>query len=430
MKSPTHNQSNLENVIGALPLDTLTALRNSAASSFALSGFPTQKDEDWRYTNLAPAIALSNDWLAGGPRSVPEPSEQDTPILQSIDAHWIKIRNGIIDRDWNELPDGVTASLLSSDASDCKASEIAIDDALAQWNAALLTDVLLISVAAGKKIDRPIGFLIDDHASDDSVVTQVRIVVDVDDGASVKLIEAHTSSGSGGHYANSNVQLDLSSQSTVDYVRIQQRARNHIQTGKLAVKIADQAELRHCAFDLGGALIRNDIAAALQGQDATLTMNGLYLAGDKQHIDNHTRADHCVGPSKSTEDYRGILNRHSRAVFNGKVIVHQGADGTDASQSNHNLLLSDDAEIDTKPELEIYADDVKCSHGTTVGQLDDEALFYLRSRGLDANTAQRVLTRAFASGVLSILSVDEATEYLAAAVDERLDTLIGDSGDE
>ena len=157
-------------------------------------------------------------------------------------------------------------------------------------------------------------------------------------------------------------------------------------------------------------------------------LHGLYLAGDGQHIDNHTKVHHRVGPTKSDEEYRGILNRKSRCVFNGKAIVHKGADGTDAQQSNHNLLLSGDAEIDTKPELQIYADDVKCSHGATVGELDAAALFYLRTRGIELDAAKHLLTRAFASGVLGMMTVPAMLEYVNAAVDARLDTLVGVDG--
>jgi Fe-S cluster assembly protein SufD len=255
-------------------------------------------------------------------------------------------------------------------------------------------------------------------------------VVDIQNGAAVSFVEASTSSGPGEHFANYVVQLNLAELATVDYVRIQQRARNHIQTAKLVATIADGAEFRHCGFDLGGSLTRNEIVAKLQGRNSSAVLNGLYLAGDQQHIDNHTRVDHEVGPSISSEEYRGILNRKSRCVWNGKAIVHKGADGADANQSNHNLLLSGDAEIDTKPELEIYADDVKCSHGATVGQMDESALFYLRSRGLDKSEATLLITRAFASKLISMMTVAAAGEYVAKAVDERLDTLIGDTGHE
>ncbi len=155
-----------------------------------------------------------------------------------------------------------------------------------------------------------------------------------------------------------------------------------------------------------------------------MSFDGLYLAGSGQHIDNHTRVDHRVGPATSRQEYRGILNGRCRCVWNGKAIVHEGADGTDADQANHNLLLSQQAEIDAKPELEIYTDDVKCSHGTTVGQLDDASLFYLRSRGLDKRHATQVLTHAFAAGLVSRVPVEAARETVSKLMEERLGALI------
>ena len=357
-----------------------------------------------------------------------DPSGQDAAILQAIDAYWIRIIDGIADFEASNIP--AKASRWRPCRHRLDPGNIAVDDAMSQLNVALLTDGLRVSVAAGTKLDKPIGFLHQDSASENPVLVQSRIVVDVQNGAAVSFIEAHSSSGPGEHFANIVVQLDLAAQSMVDYVRIQQRDRNHIQTAKLVATIANGAEFRHCGFDLGGSLTRNEVVAKLQGRHSSTVLNGLYLAGDQQHIDNHTRVDHEVGPTVSSEEYRGILNRKSRCVWNGKAVVHKGADGADAQQSNHNLLLSGDAEIDTKPELEIYADDVKCSHGATVGQLDESALFYLRSRGLDKSEATLLITRAFASKLISMMTVSGATEFIANAVDERLDTLIGDTSHE
>jgi Fe-S cluster assembly protein SufD len=178
------------------------------------------------------------------------------------------------------------------------------------------------------------------------------------------------------------------------------------------------------SYDLGGGLIRNDVDIDLSYAGAEVSFDGLYLAGDGQHIDNHTRVDHRVGPAVSSQEYRGILNGKCRCVWNGKAIVHKGADGTDARQANHNLLLSEKAEIDAKPELEIYAEDVKCSHGTTVGQLDETALFYLRSRGLDRNHAMQVLTHAFAADLVRRAPVAAAIDVITGIVETRLSELI------
>jgi Fe-S cluster assembly protein SufD len=174
------------------------------------------------------------------------------------------------------------------------------------------------------------------------------------------------------------------------------------------------------------AVSPNDVEIDLNEPGANAVFNGLYLAGDGQHIDNHTRVDHRVGPAMSSQEYRGILNGRCRCVWNGKAIVYKGADGTDANQANHNLLLSDKAEIDAKPELEIYADEVKCSHGTTVGQLDESALYYLRTRGLDKRKATEILTHAFAVDLVGRTPIASAGIVVGKLVEKRLAQLIQD----
>lgn len=430
MTNTAFNQALFGQAVDSMPADMLSGLRKTAAAKFLESGFPTTRNEDWRYTNLAPAIALSNDWLENTPAAPQSTSDLAETVRARIDAHWILFRNGSLEFDSHSFPSGVSVSLLSGQEDAAAAEEIAIDDPLAQLNIALLIDGIKISIAPGTVVEKPIGILLDDQASSDTIVSQSRVLIDVNDGATAQFVEVHVSSGEGDHFANGVVQISLKPNTTVDYVRIQQRARHHINTNNLNASLADNASFSHFAFDFGGSLARNDINIKMQGRHSQVAMNGLYLAGDRQHIDNHTRVDHFVGPSKSVEAYRGILNRKSRCVFNGKAIVHRGADETDADQTNHNLLLSKDAEIDTKPQLEIYADEVKCSHGATVGQLDDSALYYLRCRGLDKAEATRLITRAFASKGLSLLTLDAARDYVTAAIDERLDVLIGDNTDE
>jgi Fe-S cluster assembly protein SufD len=188
----------------------------------------------------------------------------------------------------------------------------------------------------------------------------------------------------------------------------------------LDVRLGRDAELEHFGIDIGGGLARNDLALAIEGRNSTAILNGLYLAGPGQHVDNHTRTDHRVGPARSRQEYRGVLSGRCRAVWNGKAVVHRGADGTDLEQANHNLLLSEHAEIDAKPELEIYADDVKAAHGTTVGQLDERALFYLRTRGIGPARARRILTRAFAATVIDTVPIAALRELLGDKVEARL----------
>ncbi|MDX1405906.1 MAG: Fe-S cluster assembly protein SufD [Woeseiaceae bacterium] len=415
----------LEAAVAALPADKLAAVRQAALAQFTASGLPTTRHEDWKYTNLSPVAELSNAWLSDT-SATSQPAEFDTGVTSQIDAHWLVIENGIVDAesfaDLEALRDsGLAISRLAEGADE---SAIATDDPLSAFNAALLQDGLRLKLAAGRVLDKPIGLLTIDDGS--VAVTQSRILIDVEENARLQWVEVALSGGGERQFANTVTQATLSSGAVLDVVRIQGRQQSHFNVNRFTARLSRDARLNYNNFEFGGGLARNDIIGDILEPGAEVNLHGLYLASGQQHIDNHTRVDHRVGPAKSTEEYRGILNGRSRCVFNGKAVVHKGADGTDADQANHNLLLSDKAEIDTKPELEIYADDVKCSHGATVGQLDKNALFYLRSRGLGRDQATQVLTRAFASAILGKLAIDECADYLAALLDRKLDALIDD----
>jgi Fe-S cluster assembly protein SufD len=421
----------LEAAVNRLPEDALTPAREAALAHFATSGFPTVRDEDWKYTNLRHAVELSNAWLGKEVVASPESNltaaaEQAVKVItESIDAYWIVIANGIATVDAmpgaNDLQsDGISITKLSQNGD---VEAIIANDAMTSFNAALLQDGLRVRVHPSAKPSKPLAFMFVDEATRGDL-SQARLIIDVDAGAMIDIIEAHISVGSDAQFANTVIQLDIADGARVGFVRIQERAESHIQVGKLIADLRHDAFFDYASFDFGGSLIRNDVAVNIMEPGASVNLNGLYLAAGKQHIDNHTRIDHRVGPSQSREEYRGILGGHSRCIFNGKAIVHKAADGTDAEQSNHNLLLSETAEIDTKPELEIYAEDVKCAHGATVGQLDRSSLFYLRSRGLDRDEAVQLLTRAFAARILTASPIAGIHAYIAQKTDQRLDALI------
>ena len=373
---------------------------------------PTTRDEDWKYTDLSRARDISSRWLeAGAETPAVTMADEIERITASIDATWFVIANSRL----AELPvaDGVSAERLDK-------APVA-DSALAELNAALLVDGLRLRIDGA--LEKPVGFLLFDSA-DAASVSQAYIEIEVAPGSTADVIEYHASRGDADAYANTLVSINVGDAAIARHVRLQDRDLSHVQTGRTKVNVGRDARFSSACFDLGGGLIRNDIAIDIAQPGSDVVFDGLYLAGDGQHIDNHTRVDHRVGPATSRQEYRGILNGKCRCVWNGKAIVHEGADGTDADQANHNLLLSTKAEIDAKPELEIYTDEVKCSHGTTVGQLDETALFYLRTRGLDRRHATQVLTHAFAAGLVSHVPVEAARESVAQLVEARLADLI------
>lgn len=373
---------------------------------------PTTRDEDWKYTDLSRARDITSRWLDAGRETVTAEIDGDIArITASIDATWFVIANGEL-----TLPadtPGVSAERLDT-------APVA-DSALAELNSALLLEGLRVRIEG--TLEKPVGLLLIDGAAD-TATSQTYVDVEFAANSAGELVEYHASLGAADHYANAIVGITVGDNAAAKHVRIQDRDLSHVQTARTAVNVGRDARFSSSGFDLGGGLVRNDMVIDIGHPGAEISFDGLYLAGEGQHIDNHTRVDHRAGPATSRQEYRGILNGKCRCIWNGKAIVHEGADGTDADQANHNLLLSEKAEIDAKPELEIYTDDVKCSHGTTVGQLDETALFYLRTRGLDRQHAKRILTHAFAAGLVSRIPVESAREAVGKLVEARLAVVI------
>jgi Fe-S cluster assembly protein SufD len=373
---------------------------------------PTTRDEDWKYTDLSRARDITSRWLdAGGKTVAAEIAGDIARITASVDAAWFVIANGELQSP-GDTP-GVSARRLDT-------TPVA-ETALAELNTALLRDGLSLRIEG--EPEKPVGLLFIDGAAE-AATSQAYVEVEFAANSTGELIEYHASLGAADHYANAIIGIAIGDNADAKHVRIQDRDLNHVQTARTAVNVGRDARFSSAGFDLGGSLVRNDIIIDIAHPGAEISFDGLYLAAEGQHIDNHTRVDHRAGPATSRQEYRGILNGKCRCVWNGKAIVHEGADGTDADQANHNLLLSEKAEIDAKPELEIYTDDVKCSHGTTVGQLDETALFYLRSRGLDRQHAKQVLTHAFAAGLVSRIPVESARETVGALVEARLAVVV------
>ncbi len=421
MKQQVLSIDAIRNAVRQMPDDALTPIREAALAHLDEHGLPTLRDEDWKYTDLGPAIDISNRWFAAGAR--PDTSDNIAAsvdlITASIDANWLVIANGLIDDSRITIDDGLEVLRFSDSPT-----AVNMERPLANLNTALLRDGLRIEISAA--MEKPIGLLIIDSANSSAGVSQASIEISVAPGCDAEIIEYQASVGEGDHYANSVVALHIGQGASAGYVRLQNRGKRHVQTGRLSATLDADSKLIMGSYDLGGSLVRNDVDIDMSEPGAEVIFSGLYIAGDGQHIDNHTKVDHRVGPTTSSQEYRGILNGNCRCVWNGKAIVHKGADGTDASQANHNLLLSDKAEIDTKPELEIYADDVKCSHGTTIGQLDEAALFYLRTRGLDKRRATEILTRAFAVDIVDRIPVAAARDAIASLVESRLADLVQD----
>ncbi|MEL6950160.1 MAG: Fe-S cluster assembly protein SufD [Pseudomonadota bacterium] len=387
--------------------------QREALDALLASGLPTRKSELWKYTKAAPlaefAIAALTD--ATPAADIDAARARVAQRADTFDgAGRLVFIDGVLDDTLTRLPEGVRL-----EATRTPVASKGADDALALINAALPGADLALQVDQDVSVN---GVLHIVHAlAAPSSLGQVRLAVELAPRASLTIAEHFANDGIGAGMHNTVVAVQLAEAATLHLRRLQALSAETLQVTRIEATLADNASLDTVTVDAGGKTVRNDLNVRLEGPGARVDMRGVYLGNDKQHIDNHTRVDHVARDTISREDYRGILRDRSRGVFSGKVFVHKGADGTDAAQSNPNLLLSDHAEIDTKPELEIYADDVKCAHGATVGQIDETSLFYLRSRGIDEATAIQLLTYAFCREVLTGIENDVlriAAEQLVA----------------
>lgn len=352
-----------------------------------LVGFlPKSRDEAFKYTSLA-ALAR-REYLAPTSR-IPDASllpAHDGARLCFVDGRFVEPLSRV---------DGLHIQTLTPAAHNRDGN------ALFEMNRALADQGLTIDIPADVDFPSPIEILMVTSEHEKAVAANTRIRITLGARARANIIERHVSLGDAADFFNLVMEIDLGESSNLTWVTDQRIARSATLATGLYANLGKHARFESHAVHLGGALVRSDIDIALAGRGANATLVGFHMPGMRQHIDTHSRIHHQMPDTTSDEHYRAVVARGGRSVFNGKVVVAPGADRTDAQQFNANLLLSEQAEADTKPELEIYADDVKCSHGATVGKLDETALFYLRSRGIGEEAARSVLVWAFADTVLT-----------------------------
>ncbi|MEM9171879.1 MAG: Fe-S cluster assembly protein SufD [Pseudomonadota bacterium] len=403
----------LQDALGALPKQSAQHQRDAAAT-LAEVGFPGKRTERWKYTPSKPFEAFALLALAREATSLQRmPTDLPSEWVQAVQPHWqLVLIDGVVSEAHTKLPEAVELQR-RIEALPVTAHA---DNALLLLNRAIPGSTCTLRIPNAVQIIEPVHVL---HvASAESVLAQTQIRVDCQPGSRVHLVEHIISSAEVMH--NLALQIDLESAAQCQHTRLQTTSPDALISTRIDAQVAENARFETLSIDTGGDLVRNDLNISLAGEQAHATLNGVYLLDGKQHVDNHTLVRHNSPNTTSSEDYRGVLRARSRAIFNGKVYVAKGADGTDASQSNRNLLLSDHAEIDTKPELEIYADDVKCAHGATVGQFDDDALFYLRSRGVDHATATQLLTFAFCREALTDIDDSVLRAYCDAMIAEQI----------
>ena len=406
----------------------LTDLRQRAFATFTDLGFPTTRHEAWRFTNVAPIAETA--FVPAAPAEVGPDALAPYLLPASEGRLAIVFVNGRYSPELSniaELPAGVTvaglADMLRTDAAAVEPylGQTACfgDRAFAALNTALVSDGAVVRIAPNTVVDTPIHLLFVATATD-AAMQHPRVVVHAGERSQVRIVESYAGLGAARYFTNAVTEITTDANAVVDHYKVLRDSVQAYHVASMHLRLARSSTFSSHAITLGGALVRNDVEALLDGEGVTCTLNGLYLANDRRLVDNHTIIRHAKPHCDSHELYKGILDGQAHAVFNGKIIVAIDAQKTDAKQTNKVLLLSEEAQINTKPELEIFADDVKCTHGATIGQLDADALFYLRSRGLGEAQARSVLIHAFASDLLNRIAVDSIRAQLDAVLLQQL----------
>ncbi len=405
----------------------LRSLREDAFARFCDVGFPTTKDEDWRFTNVS---SISQQTFASAPEA--KVSRQDLqPFLLPEAACRLVFVNGRYSAELSDsgpLPPAIEAgSLAEWMDKNPQALEAHLGrylntqrDAFCSLNTALFQDGGYVHIAHNAALEAPIHLLFVSTGSTQPQMIHSRNLFIAEANAQVSIVEEHVSLGEGILFANAVTELIAAENSVVSHHLIERQNRQSFHTSTLRIQQERNANVRTHSVLLGGALVRNNVHPVLAGEGGECLINGLFLGSGTQHMDNYMLVEHASPHCASHQFYNGILGGHAHGVFHGRILVHRDAQKTDAKQTNRNLLLSDDARIDTKPQLEIYADDVKCTHGATIGQIDETSLFYLRSRGLDETTAREMLLLAFAGECLIRIQNGPILEHVKRVVDRSL----------
>jgi Fe-S cluster assembly protein SufD len=395
----------------------LQTIRKEGLKQLSVLDFPTTRNEEWKYTDVSPVLKQFFVPAVNSPAAVFSKEEIKKHLFVDFDFHLLVFINGLFSKELSEigdLPSGVVVGSLNKITIDNpeliknyinKVS--VIDNAFNALNTAYAFDGAVIIIPDGKIIEKPVQILYINTSNEDFILSSPRNLVVAGKNSQVSIVANYTGSGSKAYFSNIITEVYADEYSLVDYYKIENEINEAFHIEKFQVKQKNNSIVNHYNITFGGALIRNDINSLLDGQHTETHYYGIYLANGSQQMDNHTFIDHAKPNCMSNELYKGILDGNSRGVFNGKIIVRKDAQKTNAYQQNKTILLSKSAKIDTKPQLEIFADDVKCSHGATVGQLDDVSEFYIRSRGVPQELAKSMLIRAFANDVIEKIKIEQ-----------------------
>ena len=414
--------------------ESLHEVRNHAIKNFENKGFPTKKEEAWKYTSLN--AILKNDFSVFPKKeNAIEFKEVKNYFLHEIDTYKVVFIDGIFSSFLSSTThDGLDVCLMASALTkpkykmviDAYFNQIANkDDSLTSLNTAFSLEGAYINIPKSKVVDKPIEIIYFSTGNEAALMVQPRNLIIVGENAHVQIMERHQSLNSNPVLTNSVTEIFAQKRAIVDYYKIQ----NDVQTANLIdnTYIAQKQESRVSVhtFSFGGNITRNNLNFYHQGERIDSTLKGITIIGDKQHVDHHTLVNHATPNCESHQNYKTILDGQATGVFNGKIYVEREAQKTDAFQQNNNILLGEKATINAKPQLEIFADDVKCSHGCTIGQLDESAMFYMQQRGIPQKEAKALLMYAFTNEVTSSIKIPELKSKIARIIADKLGVNMG-----
>jgi Fe-S cluster assembly protein SufD len=406
-------------------------LREGAFGRFEELGFPTTDEEEWKYTNVAPVARKA--FRPAAPAKVElESAAVETFVSAEASRSRLVFVNGVFSAEHSSL-EAIPQTVVAGELGAALAGEHAAllwehlgrlsgegSGAFDALNTAFHVGGALLHVPAGVVVEAPVQLLFLTAQGEEESASFPRVLVVAERDSRLDIIETYAAVGDAEYFTGAVVEVFVGEGARVTHYKVQDEAGGGFHIASTRAEVSKDGAYDLTTVTLGARLSRHDIEVALVSPGAECRVDGLYIVGDGQHADTHSLIDHREPNCASRQNYKGILDGKSRAVFNGRVYVHEGASGTDAQQSNKNLLLSADARVDTKPQLEIYNDDVKCSHGATVGQLEEEELFYLLSRGLHPDLARNLLTYGFAEEIVASIKFESIRAQLDGAILNRL----------
>lgn len=408
-------------------------IRNKAIKIFEEKGFPTKKEEAWKYTSLNSILKPDYSIFSKKDKNV-EIESVRRYFLHEIDTYKIVFIDGVYSSFLSETThDSVDVCLLSSALTkseyqpviEAYFNKVAKSDGLTALNTAFTKEGAYIRIPKHREVKKPIEIINFSTGNEDAIFLQPRNLIVVEENAHVQIIERHQSLSSNKVLTNSVTEIFAEKRAHIDYYKIQ---NDELTASLIDNTFVSQERESIChvhTFSFGGNIVRNNLNFYQKGERCDSTMKGITILGDKQHVDHNTLVHHMSPNCESHQDYKGLYGGRSTGVFNGKIFVDKIAQKIDAFQQNNNILIDDKATINTKPQLEIFADDVKCSHGCTIGQFDDEALFYLRSRGIPMKEARALLMYAFANTVLESVKIPEVKKRINKLIAKKIGVSLG-----